>query len=353
MRAKAILLGSFVALLSVGGFAQEQTTEEEAAQQKIRRATVDEIVNRGTTPEKRVQPQSARTGRPGVAETAGDVKLPPEAYVERRFKTFKCPAELQFPSGTTFTNQDGLKFVRANANAGGCQADLSPDSDKGGYCLTCGYEASVYIRRSSGLNYKCWVSDSNKDEFTCEYVAPLPPSQTCNFQIKLPVVNLMPYTQHTRGDKELHGYTSGQVILGGFIFLNVDAEIQRGIGPQSNALFLVMSATQSENQGDKTTFKKEPFAIKLQDEHYVNATAAHVANCLASYGTQRPLSINPKGTIQLNSAGHEWQTIDNWRDTSNLIDKAECRFDTKHSDDMKRVGCRKVVFNQDVTARLK
>ena len=349
MNTKAILLGAFVALLGVGGFAQEKTTEEEAAQQEMRRATTDEIANRDVTPERRTQSQSARTGRPGVAETAGDVKLPPGAYIERRFKTFKCPAELQISSGTTFTNQTGLKFVRASESPGGCQADLSPDIDKGGYCLTCGYEANVYIRRSSGLNYKCWVSDSDKDEFTCEYVAPLRPSQTCNFQINLPVVNLMPYTQHTRGDRDLH--TQSNILEHTYVDTEVNAEIQRGIGPQSNALFLVFSATLMEGGGDKTTFKKD-FAIQLGDRHYVDATAVDVANCLASYGSQRPLSINPKGIFLDRGFDHAWKTNNALDRPRNLIQKAECRYDTKYSDDMEHVGCRKMWFKQDVTVRL-
>ncbi len=358
MRPTIIMMGMVIALLPVGGIAQEKkAVEQEITQDMVEqmkrenapKAVQPNIKARQQTRPKPVPNERVQTEPARISPTTGDVRLPPDAYVERRFKNFKCPAELKFPAETTFTSKTGLKFVEARANPGGCQFDLNPETDKGGFCMSCAYEGHLAIRRSSGSNYKCWVSDSHKDELTCEYVAPLPPSQTCVFDIRLPIVDLMPYTQHTKGDKDLHSYSN---IFGlNHVDLRIIAEIQRGIGPQSDALFVVLSATHTEGGGDKTTFKKD-FAVKLEDQHYVNATAVDVANCLASYGSQRPLSINPKGDIGGRSLeGHNWETIENTirRD---LIRKAECRFDTKYSDDMKRVGCRKIWFDQDVTVRL-
>ena len=354
---RAIILVAVTAVLSIGASAQEQsikqkgTTQETAEQENASRAPEP-----GTDPKRKAQfertPVNADQREPTrVQATTGDIALPPAKWVEGTIKNYKCPAELLLPSGTTFTSQPGLKFVRANAYPGGCQNDLSPEGERGGFCMSCFFEASLVIRRSSGPNTKCWVSQSEKDEFSCEYVPPPPPSQTCNFKIKLPIVNLMPYTQHTKGDKDLHSHAN---ILGvNYVDMKIDAEIQRGIGPQSNALFLVLSAVHAEGGGDQTTFKKD-YAIKLGDEHYLDATAVDVANCLASYGSQRPLTILPKGEIgQRSLEGHDWRILETWKGESNLIEKAECRFDTKYSDDMKRVGCRKIWFKQDVTARLK
>jgi hypothetical protein len=288
--------------------------------------------------------------KPGSVQTLKKApKLPPEAYVERnKLKKFKCPGELKFPSGTNFTPRAGLKFKRAYVmpSCGGSE-DLNPDKEKGGMCMRCEYEANLAIYRSSGPNYRCWVSGQYKNEFTCEYVPPLPPlppAQTCEFTLNLPVVNMTPYTSHTKGDKDMHGVSD----------LLIDAEIRRGTGSGSGTLYLVINAVQKELKPDHTTFKLYK-VIELTDVNYVGATAADVANCLRAYGTKRPLSIYPKGKFWHTGDSKEWLIKDTLHQgwPNNLIQKGSCRFDTKYDNDMKRVGCRAIWFKPNVTVRLK
>ena len=155
---------------------------------------------------------------------------------------------------------------------------------------------------------------------------------------------MTPYSSHTKGDKDLHGWSK----------IMIDAEIRRGTGSGSGTLYLVINAVQRELQSDWTTFKLYK-AIKLTDVNYVDATAADVANCLRAYGTQRPLDILPKGKFEYSGSSKEWaiKKTRPYDSPSNLIHKAECRFDTKYDDDMKRVGCRKIWFNPNVTVQLK
>lgn len=279
-----------------------------------------------------------------VTSTTGSKKLPPEAFIKGQFKGYKCPAELKFPAEDAFTNNRvSVKFKSATVSSGICLNDISTDQDKRGYCMTCSYEANIRLNRSSGKNYKCQVTGANKDEFTCENVSVLTPAQSCRFNVTPPIVNAMPYTHHSNGDKDLH--TGG--IYGDEARITVNANIIRGTGPQtSNALFIKISVGHKELAGGPKYTKFSLIkAFKLKDQNYVNATAQDVANCLASYPRERPLVIVPEnykfgGRVSTKGKGHDWKTISG----KGLIQKLECKYDSKYSDDMKRAGCRKIWF---------
>jgi hypothetical protein len=250
-------------------------------------------------------------------------------------KNYACPPNVNVEAGTGM-GPATLAFTRAAVSPSLCStsADLAPSSERGGPCLSCYYQGGVELRRSAPQRHSCWVKPDATNSFACEYVPPLPVSQTCQFEIDPGNMDLYPFGDHTRGDTDL--YTEGSLLdPGSLAEIDVTVKLVRS----GSKLVWKLDGEVKESNPDHTTFGDYK-SIDLKSSDVKNGTLADIETCLASYGTQRPFPerTGSAGTV---SDGNDWHDYSTVFSQGTLRFSMSCRVDTNGSDSG-QVGCKNI-----------
>jgi hypothetical protein len=250
-------------------------------------------------------------------------------------KNFSCPPNVTVAAGTGI-GPATLAFTNASASQSICSgvADLAPAAERGGPCLTCNYQNGVSLKRSGPKSHACWVKPDAANGFACEFVPPLPASQTCIFEIDPGGMDLYPFGSHTRGDTDM--YTEGSLFdPGSMVSMHVTVKLARS----GNKLVWKLSGEAKETAPDHTTFSEQK-TIDLKSSDVKNGTVADVETCLAAYGSQRPLT-EPTTTYAHILDDEGWYNTDTIPSEGPLQFSMRCRVDTDGSD-TGQVGCQSI-----------
>lgn len=250
-------------------------------------------------------------------------------------KTYTCPSRLDIGGSSTSFASGELDFTSASVSTSTCSAsaDFAPASGRGGHCMRCSYENGVTLTRSGGDDTVCWRVPETSNQMACEKVPPVPPSQTCTFEIRPPTVDLMPLSNHLGGDDELY---AGGGLGTNFSNASVSAKLERGSGGDSGKLFLTVSATVKETSPDYTLFTDKK-RVEIKTSHLAAGTAADIATCLGNFTENRPFETI-RGTNGMTATGYERFTLHPIHGEGELKIEARCTFDSP-GEDVGEVGC--------------
>jgi hypothetical protein len=247
---------------------------------------------------------------------------------------YTCPAEIDVGGSNTSFARGSFAFTGASVSTASCggSTDLAPANARGGHCMTCSYQNGVTLRRSGGPRTVCWRVPETSNQMACEEVPPLPPSQTCQFEITPPVVDLMPLGDHVGGDDDLW---AGGGLFSNFTKATVDVTLERGTGSSSGKLFLQVDAQIQETEPDYTTFRDSK-RIEIKTSHLTAGTAADIAACLNNFTANRPFT---ELTGHAGLVAYEYEPFQLSTDRmARLQVEATCTFDSP-GEDIGDVGC--------------
>jgi hypothetical protein len=286
-----------------------------------------------TTP---VKAKANPRGLPLIATGVDRIKAIIEYQKQKRaeLKTFGCPPSVTVAAGTGL-GPATLAFTSARVASSQCptSTDMAPVAERGGRCLECNYQYGVQLERSGPKSHSCWVKPDAKDNFVCEYVPPVPASQTCVFQIDPGPMDLYAFANHTRGDSDL--YTEGSLFDPGSTAV---IELSVKLARTGNKLVWKLSGEAKETAPDHTTFSGQK-TIDLKSSDIKNGSVADIETCLAAYGTQRPFA-EPSITREANYSWEGWLEFGSYG--SELLQMSwRCRADTAGSD-TGQVGCKDI-----------
>lgn len=279
---------------------------------------------------------SAKAGKPSMDPR---LLLLEQKAVEAGVKNYTCPAQIEIAGTSPSFGPASLAFTTASVSPSSCGAssDLAPASARGGHCMTCSYQNGVALRRSGGPRTVCWRVPETNDKIACEEVPQLPPSQTCQFEIRPPAVDLEPL-DHVRGDDDL--WADGGLFRN-FSIVNLDAALVRGTGSSSGKLFLEIDAEIEESAPDYTTFRDSK-RIEITSSHLAAGTAADIAACLGNFTANRPFT-SLTGTNGLATGGYDRTDLNPIHGTGTLRIGASCKVDSP-GEDIGDVGCNPIAI---------
>lgn len=255
--------------------------------------------------------------------------------VEAGVKTYTCPAEIEIAGTTPSFAPGSLAFTSASVAHSTCggSSDLAPAGARGGHCMTCSYQNGVTLRRSGGPNTVCWRVPETNDKMACEDVPPVPPSQTCQFEIRPPAIDLKPLGDHVRGDDDL--WADGG-LFSNFSIVRLEAALVRGTGSSSGKLFLELDTEIEESAPDYTTFRDHK-RVEITTSHLAAGTAADIAACLGNFPANRPF-LALTGSNSLATGGYDPVELHPIHGTGTLRIGATCKVDSP-GEDIGDVGC--------------
>lgn len=285
-------------------------------------------------------PASAPPSPPSTAPKASRFQ-----WLKDYTKTAKQANRLVCPSTVTTSQESSFApptftFERASVE-GSCSTtnDLAPVAERGGPCAVCSYKNGLQLRRSAGKQKSCWVHPEIPTTVVCENVPPLPPSQTCRFDIQLPTISLYPL-DHLSGDNDL--WSEGSLFTYNSTTVNIDVAVLRGSGPERNKLFLSANMRLSEFADDHTTFGKSQ-VFEIQNAHLKAGSVNDIETCLKSFGANRPF-VGPNGSFSLSTRGEGWDDFPATWSSGAIRFSSHCRTDDRGSD-IGAVGCNSIKFD--------